>query len=175
MVSGQDGKVKRTSKCFGVLVVCPGLLLVGVAGAAGRDPGLPNPVRTPGATNSHVTQANIHSTICVPGYSASVRPREAYTETLKYQALDSGYNLHGDTRASHYEEDHLIPLEVGGNPTSAKNLWPEPWHTTWDAGKKDTLENTMHELVCTGEVSLRAAQHIFSSNWIAGYKKFVRG
>ena len=155
--------------------MCLGLLLVGDAGAVGRDPGLPNPVRTPGAINPRVTQATIHSTICVSGYSSSVRPPESYTERLKYRELDSGYNLHGDTRASNYEEDHLIPLEVGGSPAAVKNLWPEPWHTTWDAGKKDTLENTMHELVCSGAISLRAAQHVFTSNWIGGYKKYVLG
>ncbi len=151
------------------------LALGSVAGAAGRNPGLPNPVRTPGATNSHVTQANIHSTICVSGYSASIRPPESYTQRIKYRELDSGYNLRGDTRASDYELDHLIPLEVGGSPTSVKNLWPEPWLTTWDAGKKDRLENQMHELVCAGALSLRAAQHVLSSNWIAGYQKYVPG
>lgn len=141
--------------------------------ALGRDPGLPNPVATPGATNARVTQATIHSTICVSGYSSSVRPPESYTQKLKYHQLDTGYNLRGDTRASHYEEDHLIPLEVGGSPTSVKNLWPEPWNTTWNAGKKDSLENTMHRLVCSGAVSLTTAQRVFAANWIVGYQRYV--
>jgi hypothetical protein len=25
-----------------------------------------------------------------------------------------------------YELDHLVPLEVGGAPSTATNLWPEP-------------------------------------------------
>jgi len=143
------------------------------ASATTREPGLPNAAMTPGATNTRVTQATIHSTICVSGYSASVRPPESYTEKLKYHQLDTGYNLRGDTRASHYEEDHLIPLEVGGNPSSVKNLWPEPWNTTWNAGKKDTLENTMHRLVCSGVVPLRTAQRVFATNWIVGYQRYV--
>ena len=143
--------------------------------ASGRDPGLPNPVATPGATNPRVSQATIHSTICVSGYSSSVRPPESYTERLKYHQLDNGYNVHGDTRASDYEEDHLIPLEVGGNPTSVKNLWPEPWNTTWNAGRKDTLENTMHRLVCSGAVPLRTAQRVFATDWITGYQRYVAG
>lgn len=143
------------------------------AAAAARNPGLPNPRLTPGATNPAVTPANIHSTICVPGYSSSVRPPESYTEALKYRELDSGYNLHGDTDARDYEEDHLIPLEVGGNPTSVKNLWPEPWNVTWGAGRKDRLEDVMHDLVCDGKVGLRAAQRVFATNWIAGYEKYV--
>ena len=141
--------------------------------ALGRDPGLPNPVATPGATNARVTQATIHSTICVSGYSSSVRPPESYTQKLKYHQLDTGYNLRGDTRASHYEEDHLIPLEVGGSPTSVKNLWPEPWNTKWNAGKKDSLENTMHRLVCSGAVLLTTAQRVFAANWIVGYQRYV--
>ena len=140
---------------------------------AGRDPGLPNPALTPGATNPRVTQATIHSTICVAGYSASVRPSESYTEALKYRQLDGGYNLHGDTSARDYEEDHLIPLEVGGNPTSVKNLWPEPRLTTWGALRKDALENRMHRLVCSGSLSLASAQHVFASNWIAGYQRYL--
>ena len=165
-------KIIIRSVAVAVLVTMVGAMNVA---AAGRDPGLPNPVTTPGAINAKVTQATIHSTICVSGYSSSVRPSESYTQKLKYHQLDTGYNLHGDTTASHYEEDHLIPLEVGGNPTSVKNLWPEPWNTTWNAGKKDSLENTMHRLVCSGAISLRAAQHVFAANWIAGYERYVAG
>jgi len=29
-----------------------------------------------------------------------------------------------DKAPSHYEEDHLISLELGGNPRDPKNLWP---------------------------------------------------
>jgi hypothetical protein len=151
------------------------LSVVGVAGAAGRDPGLPNPALTPGATNPRVTQANIHSTICVSGYTRTIRPPESYTQPLKYRQLDSGYNLRGDTRAAHYEEDHLIPLEVGGSPASVKNLWPEPRLTTWGATHKDALENRVHSLVCAGSVSLAAAQHMFSTNWITGYRRYLAG
>lgn len=147
--------------------------LTASAAAARPSPGLPNRHLTPGATNRAVTQATIHSTICVVGYTTTVRPSESYTERLKYRQLDSGYNLHGDTRAWDYEEDHLIPLEVGGSPTSVKNLWPEPWKTTWNAGKKDTLENAMHRLVCSGAISLVRAQRVFATNWKVGYQRYV--
>jgi hypothetical protein len=157
----------------GVVVVVAGL--GAIAGAVGRDPGLENSLLTPGATNPRVTQMTIHSTICVAGYTATIRPPETYTEHLKYRQLDSGYNVAGDTAASHYEEDHLIPLEVGGSPRSVKNLWPEPWMTKWNAGKKDVLENVMHRLVCTGAVSLAAAQRVFVTDWIAGYQRYVVG
>jgi hypothetical protein len=36
--------------------------------------GLPSRTLTPGATNPAVTQATIHQTICVRGWTASMRP-----------------------------------------------------------------------------------------------------
>ena len=150
-----------------------GVLVASAGAAAPRPVGLPNRALTPGAVDPRVTQANIHATICVSGYTRTVRPSESYTERIKFRQLDSGYNLAGDTAASHYEEDHLIPLEVGGNPRSVTNLWPEPWRVTWDAGRKDRLENAMHRLVCSGAISLVAAQRVFATNWIAGYRRYV--
>ena len=158
---------------FSVGVVLGVSVVSGVAGGAARNPALPDPALTPGATNLRVTQATIHSTICVSGYTATIRPPESYTQKLKYSQLDGGYNLRGDTAAAHYEEDHLIPLEVGGSAASVKNLWPEPRAITWGASKKDVLENTMHRLVCSGQVSLVVAQRVFETNWIAGYRHYV--
>lgn len=140
---------------------------------ASTNPALPNSRVTPGATNPAVTPATIGSTICVVGYTARIRPPESYTEALKFRQLDGGYNLHGDTRARDYEEDHLIPLEVGGSPSAVANLWPEPRHLVWGASRKDRLEGVLHELVCRGAVPLRVAQRVFTTNWIAGYRRYV--
>ena len=54
-----------------------------------------------------------------------------------------------------FEEDHFIPLEIGGNPASPLNLWPEPWP---DAHRKDRVENWLHRQVCSGKMTLREAQ-----------------
>ena len=149
------------------------IVIIPNAGAVLRDPGLPNPQVTPGAINPAVNQSNIYSTICVSGYTKTIRPPSSYTNHIKYSQLDSGYNYRGDTNASDYEEDHLVPLEVGGNPSSIKNLFPQPWLVTWNAGKKDQLEDKMHSLVCSGTISLAAAQKVFITNWIIGYKKYI--
>ena len=42
-----------------------------------------DPVRTPGVLNPNVTQATIGSTICVPGWTRTVRPPVEYTNALK--------------------------------------------------------------------------------------------
>ncbi len=83
------------------------------SGCSVRDQ-LPDPVCTPGSVNPNVTQANIHQTICVKGWTATVRPSVSYTNGLKQQQMNA-YGLTGNL--SSFEEDHLIPLEIGGNPT----------------------------------------------------------
>jgi hypothetical protein len=75
----------------------------------------PDPTLTPGAINSGVTQANIKSTICVRGYTKTIRPPARYTTALKRQQIKQyGFS---DKKLSDYEEDHLVSLELGGHPT----------------------------------------------------------
>ena len=126
--------------------------------------GLPDPACTPGATNPNVTQADIQSTICVAGYTATIRPNESYTENLKKQSIKLyGYS---DTYLSDYEEDHLIPLEVGGSPTSVQNLWAEPHYSQYNSYVKDQLEDYLNAQVCSGKMSLAEAQQEVATNWV---------
>lgn len=113
---------------------------------------LPSPTLTPGVTNPDVTQANIHSTICVRGWTKTVRPPQSYTSALKAQQL-AEYQLRGPPSA--YQEDHLISLELGGDPTDPRNLWPEPYPR---AAQVDRIENELRAKVCSGELSLAQAQ-----------------
>ena len=124
----------------------------------------------PGATNPAVTQANIHQTVCVSGWTATIRPPASYTNRLKRQQM-ARFNLPGEPHL--YEEDHLISLEIGGNPTDPANLWPEPWDGEWGAHKKDRLENALKRRVCSGQMTLSDAQHAIASDWIAAYQRYV--
>jgi hypothetical protein len=73
-----------------------------------------------------------------------------------------------------YEEDHLISLEIGGDPKDPKNLWPQPRHTTpYNASVKDTLENTLNNMVCSGQLSLATARQAIATDWVAAYRKYV--
>lgn len=134
---------------------------------------LPDPRRTPGAINPAVNQSDIHSTICVSGWTATVRPSSTYTTDLKVKQLASGYAYRGDTSTADYEEDHLISLEIGGSPTSELNLWPEPYNTPDGARVKDVVENKLHDLVCAGSITLATAQHAIASNWWTAYLTYV--
>ncbi len=123
---------------------------------------LPDRKCTPGATYSVVTQATLGKTICKSGWTATVRPPESYTEPLKISQIAEYH--YTDKSVSHYEEDHLIPLELGGSPRSIKNLWPE-----YDAGKipnpKDAVENALKRAVCSHKVTLKAARTAIAVNW----------
>jgi len=130
---------------------------------------------TPGVTNPDVTQANIASTICTAGYTKTIRPPSTYTTSLKIKQLAADYKRYGSTKTSFVEEDHLIPLEIGGNPKSSRNLWPQLWDGAWGAHKKDQLENKIHSLVCSKAMSLEVAQGLFATNWIEGYKVYILG
>ena len=54
-----------------------------------------------------------------------------------------------------YQEDHLISLELGGDPTDPRNLWPEPYPR---AAAVDRIENDLNAQVCSGALSLAEAQ-----------------
>jgi len=134
---------------------------------------LPNAAVTPGAVNPAVTQANIRNTICVSGFTSTIRPPSSYTTALKIKQLQQGYVVNGDYNTGDYEEDHLISLELGGHPTDPRNLWPEPYPGSAGARVKDTLENRLHDLVCSGAITLKTAQKAIATNWEDAYQKYV--
>jgi len=122
----------------------------------------PDPACTPGAIDPAVTQADIKTTICASGYTAKVRPSSSATNRLKAQM----YKAYGLSSGTVSELDHLVPLELGG-ANDAVNLWPE-------VGKlpnpKDKVENDLHAAVCSGKVSLAAAQKAIASDWVTAEK-----
>jgi hypothetical protein len=131
--------------------------------------GLPDLRCTPGALNPRVKQSTISKTICVPNWTDTVRPPTSYTNKLKVQGIaDYGY---ADRRLSSYEEDHLIPLAVGGSPRSPKNLWPEPYKGKFGARVKDKLERFLQSRVCDLTMRLSKARWQFR-NWKAAFKQF---
>ena len=144
-------------------------------------PGEPDPKLTPGAVNPKVTQANIKTTICKSGWTATIRPPSSYTTALKKtQIVQYGYS---DVKTADYEEDHLISLELGGAPKDANNLWPEPYTITYQATatqnlvidvgarSKDKYENYLNAEVCQGKMTLLAAQRRIATDWVGWWLK----
>jgi len=130
---------------------------------------LPDRKLTPGQSDPRVTQGNIQKTICIPGYTSTVRPSSSIAAVIKRNRM----RAYGYTTAANFELDHLIALELGGDPASILNLWPEPWEAKggklakrgYGAESKDAVENRLHKKVCNGTTSLSKAQLEISSNW----------
>jgi hypothetical protein len=78
-----------------------------------------------------------------------------------------------DARLRDFEEDHRVPLGLGGAPRNHRNLWPEPRHGQWNAESKDQLEDVIHDLVCRHEMPLEQGQAVFLADWREGYRKYV--
>lgn len=148
---------------------------------------LPDAAYTPGATNPAVTQTTIAETVCVAGWTATVRPPASYTErvkvlenggggTVSYQGVS--YPVHGfrlaDTDVSHFELDHLISLELGGDPADPRNLWLQPYEAPkgpappgTGSQTKDQVENAARVAVCAGRLPLAEAQQKMVADWAA--------
>jgi len=130
--------------------------------------------------NPEVTQANIHQTICVRGWTATIRPPLSYTNTLKKRQLQA-------VRYTDKNPVHYISLELGGNPRDAKNLWPEMWGTPGTpltsrgpfpssivgAKAKDQTEKALNTAICNGTMTLQEAQHAIATDWFKYYRDHV--
>ena len=132
---------------------------------------LPDPQLTPGVPSAAVVQSNVHQTICHRGYAQNIRPPRQYTDRLKRKQIREYRYPDRDPRL--YEEDHLIPLSLGGDPTDERNLWPEPRQGAWSAARKDELEFVFYKMVCTGRIGLVEAQREMARDWIAAWKRYV--
>jgi hypothetical protein len=115
---------------------------------------------SPGAADPRVTQANIHETICLSGYTASVRNVSAATKRRVF----AEYGISSPAPGA-YEVDHLIPLELGGS-NDITNLWPEPYTGPDNAHDKDVWENRLHKQVCAGQITLAVAQDEIIHWWL---------
>ena len=123
----------------------------------------PRPRLHPGSLNPAVTPATINQTICVSGYTTTIRPPVSESNRLKRLAATA----YGVTDSlSNYEGDHLIALELGGAPDDIANFWDEPHATSF---AKDELENHLRSDVCAGRAPLAQAQHAIATDWVEAY------
>ena len=152
-----DNRKRRRALVF---IVVAALVAAGAAlllqrdggGRVGRSWLRASATLTPGVTNPDVTQRTIHTTICITGWTKTIRPPVDYTNRLKQEQL-AAWQLPGTP--ADYQEDHLISLGIGGHPTDPRNLWPEPRP---HAEEVDVLERDLRLRVCDGSITLAAAQ-----------------
>lgn len=128
---------------------------------------LPDPALTPGVLNPGVTPLTLKTTVCVAGWTATVRPSTGWTDKLRNADTPAGRApLEG-------ELDHLISIEDGGAPADPQNLWWMAYGDRYGARVKDVLETKVKRLLCAGQISLEDARAALSPNWLIGYEQYV--
>lgn len=122
--------------------------------------------------NLDVRQDTIQQTICVAGYTASVRPSTSYTNGVKLKLMRE--QAPSDASPKDFELDHRIPLALGGHPRSLKNLMLQRWEGKDGAKAKDRLEVRLQKLVCSGKLLLDDARNAIFVDWQGAYRTFVQ-
>ena len=123
------------------------------------------------ALNADVHQDNIERTICVSGYTATVRPSTSYTNGVKLKLLNEQGLPASD--AAEFGLDHRVPLALGGNPRNLQNLMLQPWEGKVGANVKDRLERRLQVLVCAGKLLLDDARRAIYFDWQGAYRTYV--
>lgn len=110
--------------------------------------------------NPAVTPATIGATICVPGWTRTVRPYVGRMVKIKARMLAAIGEPH--SHRNRYELDHIIPLALGGAPLSLRNLRLEP---IAEARVKDQVEVCLQAAVCGAGIALEAARAAIWEDW----------
>lgn len=107
--------------------------------------------------------------VCSPGVSettdlavicgSSTRERRHVSRELRRQVF-AEYGIAWSNRGG-WILDHVVPLEVGG-ANVIQNLAPQ---TRTDAEAKDLYEGLAHREVCSGRMTVGAAQAAFMADW----------
>jgi len=125
--------------------------------------GLADALCTPGVIDKSVTQDNIQTTICTASYLDSVAPPASFVTPLMQKQMVL-YGV-GNLSMNDFEENHLIPIALGGAPQDPRNMFPEPLKGQQNANDKHVVENALHRAVCKGSVALQLAQRYIAGDW----------
>lgn len=106
------------------------------------------------------------SVICSSSFRTSTIRNVPQTEKF---AVEREYGMAASYYGYSIEIDHIVPLELGGS-NSIANLFPEPGRGAANYHLKDRLENRLHDLVCSGGMSLAAARRGIARNWQRLYR-----
>ncbi|VXB14736.1 conserved hypothetical protein [Burkholderia sp. 8Y] len=134
--------------------------LIGMAAMLAADAAR---AQQPDWLDPHVTQATIVDTICVPGYVDRVLPSfqtqmRQKERLLKQRSIDASF-------ASEYALDHRMPVLLGGSPNAPANLDVRRWEGRNGQRRKERLAVYLKRCVCTGDMTLRAAQSAMAGDW----------
>lgn len=128
----------------------------------------PDERRTPGVIDSRITQANIGRTICNPDFIKARTPPPSWTAATTRRMANV---LYPDQNPDNLVLDQLVPIALGGAPKDQRNLWLQSWAGEQSGQKKDGLETMLNRMVCSGQLTLAAAQQAVAVDWIGSYDR----
>jgi hypothetical protein len=174
------------------------LMLAGAFSALGASPILPDPRLTPGDFLTNVPVETILRVGYTAGYwrngtnwvskkdhrkgDVPVRQvtEKSHRECFARYGMLAIYN--DPKKRSHYEDDHVGSLELGGS-NSISNRFPQSYVIyRWNAHAKDRLENKMRDLLRlelaehghdAATSMLHQFQHEICTNWVSAFKQRV--
>jgi hypothetical protein len=123
----------------------------------------PDRACSPGAYYSKLTKR----IICAPAFRTGDVRNVPQSEKF---AVEREYGLEPRLYGRTPEIDHSVSLELGGSNDIA-NLFPERANAHPGYRAKDKLENALADRVCSGAISLRAAQNGIAAYWQRLYRK----
>ncbi len=134
--------------------------------------------------NPDVTPATIHSTVCVSGWTGTIRPPASYTDALKVQQLAQFAGQHpGDPQwsVSGTEEDHRLSLDLGGDPRDVMNLSPEVHRSSTVKDKDEGSLGGSGRAFCAAGLApdeawtaLQAKREELISKWLGAFPAYLR-
>jgi hypothetical protein len=146
--------ILNTARIYGFTAACA-LAIPAIALAQ-----LPS-YKTPGATTKVKTEQ-----VCAADFGASAKPIAGWQRT---EALER-YGVRQDGFTG--EIDHLIPVSLGGS-NDPDNLWPFHGSGSYTFAAKQALAAKLHDLVCSGKMSLKDAQDAFRKDWTKSYQQHI--
>ena len=120
--------------------------------------------------NPNVTQATIKQTICVVGWTDTIRPPVSFTNRIKRRMLDAGIASGSYPKSAQMNEfklDHIEPLSVGGAPRLISNLVIQ---SNVDSDAKDVIEGMVKRRICSGRITLATGRAVFFNEAWRTYK-----
>ena len=162
--AGSSSTVSRTSESTASFALGATVTLAARTRTSGCRLG-PSPDRacSPGAFYGGLTASVICSSTFRTSDVRNVPESEKHAVELEYGMTPGSYG-------STLEIDHIVSLELGGSNDIA-NLFPEKADAAPGYHVKDRLENRLHALVCSGAMTLHAAQQGIAENWQALYRQ----
>jgi hypothetical protein len=101
----------------------------------------------------------------------SVLPSEVNSEKIEdvlAMFSEMGVNVVETKETQPDAESKEESEEETGHPTDPRNLWPEPYNSTWQARIKDKLETFIKHRICATKspMPLAEGQAVFRGNWV---------